>query len=702
VKTRLAATGFWSYSRRDDELSGGKLSQLRSALAQELQQQYGREQVRLFQDTTAIPHGAAWLGEIKKAIGQSSFFIPIITPNFIQSEWCSKEVKLFVNREIEIQTEHPHLPERGRVFPILFIDIDDVEPDDPDVVNIIKSLQHFDFRRFRHQSYEDAAVRIALAELAASLKGLLTLRIGPPPSSTQPTTPSPASPSFIERSVAPPAGDTPRPIQVGDVLNHLFKVERFIKAGGMGQVFEGSNVNSGERIAIKTLLPGLATDGKITELFRREGEVLERLRHDSLVHYRVIAREPVFRAWYIVTEFVDGTDLGEAMKSLRCTVPQLAALLARLASGLAAAHRVGVIHRDLAPDNIMLPSGDLGQAKIIDFGIAKDLAPDVTTIIGESFAGKLNYVAPEQLGEFGGRVGGWTDVYSLGLTMLALCRRQHVDMSGSIADALNKRRAGPDLSAVPLPLRELLGAMLVPDPAARVRDMETVVRAARDIAEPSAVPPAPVALPDGWHDKPREREHRRPNVALWLLVPTLAVFATLLLVAPPWRDERAPPPIHQPANVSSGGVEPSAAGNMIEVPPASPSPADQADTVNALDSEFAPPPPMAEAERPQGSGLRRSWSPGFGRDGSDYAIATSDLDPSAGPVRMVSVRGDHRADLNILHRYSITELEVDCTRQIYRVISRVNYHADGTVDRRPSSAVMRPDALDEVYRRICV
>ena len=116
------------------------------------------------------------------------------------------------------------------------------------------------------------------------------------------------------------------------------------------------------------------------------------------------------------------------------------------------------------------------QAKIIDFGIAKDLDASSATIVGDGFAGKLNYVAPEQLGDFGREIGPWTDVYSLGLVILAVAQGKNVDMSGSLVDAIDKRRRGPGhLAAIPDSLRPLLEAMLRPDPKERLRSMDEVL-----------------------------------------------------------------------------------------------------------------------------------------------------------------------------------------------------------------------------------
>lgn len=287
-------------------------------------------------------------------------------------------------------------------------------------------------------------------------------------------------------------------IQVGDVLNHIFEVKRFIARGGMGEVFEGANVNSDEKVAIKVMLPALAADPSVISMFRKEARTLTRLNHEALVSYRVLAQEPQLGVLYIVTEYVDGTNLADQLGRLTPTPDQLVALLRRLAEGLRAAHQLGAIHRDISPDNVLLEDGRLDRAKIIDFGIAKDLDPGSATIVGEGFAGKLSYVAPEQLGDFGRDVGPWTDVYSLGLVILAVAQGRSVAMGGSLVDAVDKRRAGPDLTGMPPEIRPVLESMLRPNPVERLRSMDEVL-AMLDLAaiphEGTGPPPEPRAAP---------------------------------------------------------------------------------------------------------------------------------------------------------------------------------------------------------------
>ncbi len=317
-----------------------------------------------------------------------------------------------------------------------------------------------------------------------------------------------APPSAVPASPLPPA-PAPEPagpvtrlriaggrLQPGDMLNHIFEVRRFIAAGGMGEVFEGINVTSGERVAIKVMLPALAADPNIQAMFRKEARTLTRLNSPALVQYRVLAQEPQLGVFYIVTEFIDGKNLCDLLGTLKVDTAELVSLTRRLATGLHAAHALGAIHRDISPDNVLLEEGKLDQAKIIDFGIAKDTDPGSKTIVGDGFAGKLGYVAPEQLGDFDRQIGPWTDVYSLGLVILAVAIGRNPDIGGSFVDAIEKRRKGPDLSEAPAGIQPILARMLVADPAQRIRSMDELLDLLRDqgtgkpVAPPAAAPKA--------------------------------------------------------------------------------------------------------------------------------------------------------------------------------------------------------------------
>ena len=137
-----------------------------------------------------------------------------------------------------------------------------------------------------------------------------------------------------------------------------------------------------------------------------------------------------------------------------------------------AAHEHGIVHRDISPDNIILPNSDVTRAKIIDFGIARTAQHG--TVIAGGFAGKFSYVSPEQLGLFGGDVTGKSDIYSLGLVLVQALTGKPLDMGGSQVEIIEKRRKVPDLGAIDMRFRPLLEQMLQPDPAQRPDSMAAV------------------------------------------------------------------------------------------------------------------------------------------------------------------------------------------------------------------------------------
>jgi serine/threonine-protein kinase len=274
-------------------------------------------------------------------------------------------------------------------------------------------------------------------------------------------------------------------IEPGDLLNGIYRVDRFLSRGGMGDVYEGVNVETDDRVAIKAIRRHLASDPKIAALFRKEARVLTQLSHPAIVHYRVLAREPQLDLLYIVTDFVDGEALSDHLDGTRPSLSRVLRLARRLAGGLDAAHRLGVVHRDVSPDNILLPGGSLGEARIIDFGIAKSLEVGTETVIGTGFAGKLGYVAPEQFGEYGREIGPWTDVYSTALVLRAFASGRPSDMGATLSDAVERRRSVPSLEGVPAELAPVLAQMLVPDPAARLRSMLAVLDALNNLDMPN-------------------------------------------------------------------------------------------------------------------------------------------------------------------------------------------------------------------------
>src|SRR5262249_20831410 len=143
--------------------------------------------------------------------------------------------------------------------------------------------------------------------------------------------------------------------------------------GAMGAVYKGTQLALDRTVAIKVIAPHVADDAAYRERFSREAQTLGRL-----IHINVIACHDVgpitgpdgAQLFVMVLEFVDGWSLGHLLKRQKqLTVRQVLELHRQAAEGLAAAHQLGIVHRDIKPDNIMVTRN--GQAKLADFGLAK-------------------------------------------------------------------------------------------------------------------------------------------------------------------------------------------------------------------------------------------------------------------------------------------------------------------------------------------
>jgi serine/threonine-protein kinase len=263
-------------------------------------------------------------------------------------------------------------------------------------------------------------------------------------------------------------------VRPGVRLNGIYEIVTFVTQGGMGEVYRGFNIQTGDPVAIKMIRPELTNNSDVLELFKREAKTLHQLAHEAIVRYFVFTVDPDTRRAYLAMEFVDGLSLTNRFESSPLPLADVKILQRRIGSALEAAHRLGVIHRDISPDNIILPEGDVRYAKVIDFGIARSLKRTEATIIGGGFAGKYNYASPEQFGLSGGEVTFKSDIYSFGLVLAAALRGRPIDMSGSEVEAIAKRRAVPDLSDTDQAIRPLIRAMLQPLPADRPASMAAV------------------------------------------------------------------------------------------------------------------------------------------------------------------------------------------------------------------------------------
>jgi serine/threonine-protein kinase len=286
-------------------------------------------------------------------------------------------------------------------------------------------------------------------------------------------------------------------VPAGTRLNGVYEIEHLIGGGGMGEVYKGHNIQTGDPVAVKLMLPELSGNAEAMALFRREASTLHNLYHEAIVRYFVFSVDPGLGRAYLAMEFVDGPSLSDRLTHGPLDLQSVQLLQRRLGEALDIAHRLGVVHRDISPDNVILPGGDVRRAKVIDFGIARSAAAPEGTIIGGGFAGKYGYVSPEQLGLAGGDITGKSDIYSLGLVLAEALRGKPLDMGGTQFQVIEKRRTVPDLSDIDPAIRPLIQSMLQPLPEHRPSSMAAVAvwqpapAGGRTVIRPA--PPRPVA-----------------------------------------------------------------------------------------------------------------------------------------------------------------------------------------------------------------
>jgi len=212
----------------------------------------------------------------------------------------------------------------------------------------------------------------------------------------------------------PPAADTE---MIGSVLSERYRILDVIGDGGMGRVYAAEHVTLRRKLAIKVLKPELARVEGNVERFLQEARAASTIAHPNVVDILDFGRVPGGPV-YFVMEFLEGEDLAMLLRrQIRLPWPRVQQIVLQVVRGLHAAHKCGVIHRDMKPANIYLvrrPDGS-ESVKLLDFGIAKWVSPDgLGSLTGEgSVFGTARYMSPEQAS--GLPVDGRSDVYAVGV-----------------------------------------------------------------------------------------------------------------------------------------------------------------------------------------------------------------------------------------------------------------------------------------------
>jgi len=209
--------------------------------------------------------------------------------------------------------------------------------------------------------------------------------------------------------------ETQDPALIGATLEGAYRIDRLIAEGGMSAVYEAVQLRLRQRVAVKVMAQGLASNPEALARFRREAEITSRLRHPHLVTVMDFGTAPGGQP-YLVMEYLEGIDLElRIRKHGALPLPTVVHVAKQVASALAAAHEQGIVHRDLKPANIFLVElpGEPDFAKVLDFGISKVRAASTQLTKASSIIGTPNYMAPEQATGMVDEIDHRTDQWAL-------------------------------------------------------------------------------------------------------------------------------------------------------------------------------------------------------------------------------------------------------------------------------------------------
>jgi serine/threonine-protein kinase len=253
----------------------------------------------------------------------------------------------------------------------------------------------------------------------------------------------------------------------GETLVDRFDIHDLIGVGGMGAVYSGIQRETHQRVAIKVLWQDLAKEDVEVKRFAREARATSLLAHPNAVRVFDFGQDPTTHSLFIVMEFLIGQKLSDVLRFQPQFSPVRAVhIAAQVCKALEEAHRKGIVHRDIKPDNIFLQevAGEQDFAKILDFGLAKfvsgEVERDELTRSGY-VVGSPEYMAPEQAA--GAHVGPLSDIYSLGVVLYEALTGKLPFEAASTAELLRRH-----LLEAPPPLLSHAGTEQVPPALATV------------------------------------------------------------------------------------------------------------------------------------------------------------------------------------------------------------------------------------------
>jgi formylglycine-generating enzyme required for sulfatase activity/tRNA A-37 threonylcarbamoyl transferase component Bud32 len=261
-------------------------------------------------------------------------------------------------------------------------------------------------------------------------------------------------------------------------LGDGYAVEGKLGAGGFAVVFLVRDVHLKRKLAVKVLSPDVIASHSVLERFRREAETVAQLSHPHIVPLHFIGQKDDLV--YLVMEAIDGGSLADKLnREQQLSIDDAARIFSEVASALAHAHKRGVIHRDIKPQNVLLDA-ESGRALVTDFGIARTAEGGSLTATG-MVVGTPAYLSPEQV--TGEHSDHRADIYALGVMMYEMLAGKPPFTGATPTAVLMKRLGGPPeplrkvRADVPAALEEIVDACLATDPNERLQNAADITRA---------------------------------------------------------------------------------------------------------------------------------------------------------------------------------------------------------------------------------
>ncbi|MEX2973293.1 Stk1 family PASTA domain-containing Ser/Thr kinase [Streptomyces sp. C184] len=303
---------------------------------------------------------------------------------------------------------------------------------------------------------------------------------------------------------------------VGQLLDGRYRVQARIAAGGMATVYQAMDTRLDRMLALKVMHPSLATDGAFVDRFIREAKSVARLSHPNVVGVFDQGTDGTYV--YLAMEYVAGCTLRDVLRERGALQPRAALdILEPILAALGAAHRAGLVHRDMKPENVLI--GDDGRVKVADFGLVRAVDTNTTASTG-SVLGTVSYLAPEQMEH--GTADARVDVYACGVVLYEMLTGTKPHTGGSVAQVLYQHLHEdvlPPSGLVPglaPQLDELVALACARDPQHRPQDAVALLSRAQEAraqltdAQLDVVPPQAKEVPAGGDGAERTDVLPRP------------------------------------------------------------------------------------------------------------------------------------------------------------------------------------------------